>query len=185
MRLSLFALLFAAALFPSTAQADDGWDVNVHLMMAKRQLGTWDDRNFSHDTGDFKNQDVAGGEIDFGADLWPVNVWLGYSRSEKKIDLPEIDFASTLTMTEYYAGARFEFIGFFASGAIASVGGEFTGHTGSATHTVTVERETGFLVNAGYRWTLLVVSVGIDARALTGTQNNDYAQLGLKAGVTF
>ncbi|MBF0170347.1 MAG: hypothetical protein HQK87_04550 [Nitrospinae bacterium] len=183
--LSLLAALVMLVALPSDALAADKWDVNIYALMGKRSLGKWDDRNFEQDTSAFKEQDVVGGEIDFGPSLWPANFWFGYTRSEKKLSIPSIDFDSTLTMTEYYAGVRSNLIGFFVSGGAASIGGEFSGHTGAVPHKVTVEREIGLLLNAGVQWRLAVVGFAIDARALTGTKNNDYAQLALKAGLSF
>jgi len=179
--MSVFFIIMASG----PANADGGWGGTVHVLYGKRALGNWEDNNFDADTSGFRDQEAFGVEADFGRKAWPINLWIGYSTGEKSIDLPEVDFSSSMSMTEYYLGVRSYLPFFFVSGGLASIGGSYSGKSQGDTFRITVERETGLLLNAGIRWSLVLLSVGLDFRALAGTDHSDYAQAGLKAGITF
>ncbi len=182
---SLTMFAFFTILTSVPASADGGWEGTAHILYGKRALGNWEDNNFAADTSGFKDQEVLGIEADFGRKAWPINLWIGYSVGEKSINLPEVDFSSSMSMTEYYLGVRSYLPFFFVSGGLASIGGHYSGKSQGDTFRITVERETGLLLNAGMRWSLILLSVGLDFRALTATDHSDYAQIGLKAGITF
>ncbi len=167
------------------AFASSEWEANIHFLSGKRTMGKWDSKKFESDQSELKTQNVLGAEIDFGKELWPVNIWIGYSQSEKSLSIPEIDFVSTAKFTEVSLGVRAYLLWFFAGGAIANVGGKLTGELAGVEQNISIERETGLLLNAGVQGSLIMLNIGLDVRALTGTQNNDYAQIAVKAGINF
>ena len=155
-------------------------ELNVNVLWGRRIFGSWDDSYFSVDMDDLRYQQVMGLEVDFGKGSWPFNIWLGYTESEADISLSGYRFESK--HTEYFVGARIYLLGLYVSGAVASIGGDYTGTRLEEIRGVVVEKENGLLLSAGIDFTVLMLNTGFEARALVGTESNNYILFGVKLG---
>lgn len=187
--LTLFFAVFITAitLFPTAAFAgDDSWDINMRLLFGTRQYGTWDNRNFSADVSDLQSQNFSAVEADFGKESWPANIWIGYARSTSNVSVPSAGIDLTSKNQELVAGARLHLpLGFYVSGGPAFLIGTVDGTVNGKRYDKTIDTQTGLMFNAGIGIDIFMFYVGLDARALTGTNKRDYAQVGLALGLSF
>ena len=65
----------------------------------------------------------------------------------------------------------------------ATIGGDYSGSLLGVSREVAVDDETGLLLSAGMEMTVLMINMGLDARALVGTQSRDYILVGVKLGL--
>ncbi len=188
-KLTLFFVIAITAitLFPATALAgDDGWDINMRLLFGTRQYGTWDNRNFSADVSDLQSQNFSAVEADFGKESWPANIWVGYAQSASNVSVPSAGIDLTSKNQELVAGARLHLpLGFYVSGGPAFLMGKTDGTVNGKRYSDTLDPEVGLMFNAGIGIDIFMFYIGLDARALTGTNKRDYAQVGLALGLSF